>query len=154
MRQAHGIVAAAALALAVACSNDGPKNPVETGLCNQAGSTAECPTLAETSYFTITLTGTSCTAKGTTITVTSPVNRELTSDGCYESAGKVWTIGSASNGYPAGTELNFSIISDQTKAPPAFQLSGASPDWIIDFEDGGDVDFNDVVLAVHATPIP
>jgi hypothetical protein len=33
-------------------------------------------------------------------------------------------------------------------------LTGAYPDWDINFEDGGDNDFNDVVLKVHAIAVP
>ena len=159
MRQSLGFpaVAAIALALAVAACDNGPKNPVVTGLCDEAGSTVDCPVIPETvdqAFFTITLTSTSCTAKATTIRVTAPVSEKLTEDGCYESDGKSWKVGSASSGFPAGTALNFSITSDETGSPPSFRLAGAYPDWSIEFEDGGDNDFNDVVLSVHATEIP
>lgn len=159
MRQSLGFpaMAAIALALAAAACDNGPKNPVVTGLCDEPGSTAECPevpTTVDQAFFTITLESTSCTAKGTTIRVTDPVSEKLTGDGCYETSGKKWTVGSASSGFAAGTALNFSITSDETGSPPSFQLEGAYPDWQIKFEDGGDNDFNDVVLAVHVTEIP
>lgn len=159
MRQPLGFSAmvAVAVALAVAACDNGPKNPIETGLCNEAGSTADCPATPDSvalAYFTITLTSTSCTAKGTTIQVTAPVTQKLTDDGCSEDQGMSWNVGSATSGFPGGTQLNFSIISDETNSPPSFRLQGAYPDWSIQFEDGGDTDFNDVVLAVHAVVIP
>jgi hypothetical protein len=159
MRQSLGFpaLAAIALALAVAACDNGPKNPVVTGLCDEAGSTTDCPEVPNTvneAFFTITLESTSCTAKGTRIRVTAPVDKTLTDDGCYDTEGKTWNVGSASSGYAGGTQLNFSITSDETGSPPSFQLEGAYPDWQIKFEDGGDNDFNDVVLAVHATEIP
>ncbi len=158
MRQSLGFTAmvAAVVTLAVAACDNGPKNPVVTGLCNEVGSTTDCPEVPGTvteAFFTITLTSTSCTAKGTRIRVTEPVSKSLTDDGCYDTTGKTWTVGSASSGYPAGTQLNFSITSDETKSPPSFQLEGDYPNWTIKFEDGGDHDFNDVVLAVHVTEI-
>lgn len=158
MRQSLGFpaMAAVALALAVAACDNGPKNPVVTGLCDEAGSTADCPAIPETvdqAFFTITLQSTSCVAKGTTIRVTAPTTEKLTGDGCYDTTGKTWNIGSASAGFPAGTQLNFSITSDETTSPPSFRLAGEYPDWTIEFEDGGDSDFNDVVLAVHATEV-
>jgi hypothetical protein len=159
MRQPLGFTAmlAVAAALTIAACDNGPKNPIVTGLCGEAGSTADCPAIPDTvdqAYFTITLTSTSCTAKSTTIRVTAPVSQKLTDDGCYETDGKSWNVGSASSGFAAGTDLNFSITSDETGAPPSFQLDGVYPDWTINFEDGGDNDFNDVVLTVHAVAIP
>lgn len=159
MRQPLGFpaMAAVAVALAVAACDNGPKNPIVTGLCDEAGSAVDCPTIPDTvdqAYFTITLTSTSCTAKGTTIRVTAPVSQKLTDDGCYEANGKTWPVGSASSGFAGGTQLNFAITSDETGAPPSFHLTGDYPDWSINFEDGGDNDFNDVVLTVHATEIP
>jgi hypothetical protein len=159
MRQPLGFTAtvAVAVALAVAACDNGPKNPIVTGLCGEPGSTADCPTTPDTvdqAYFTITLTSTSCTAKGTTIRVTAPVSQTLTDDGCYEPFPKTWNVGSASSGFAAGTQLNFSITSDETGSAPSFLLTGAYPDWDINFEDGGDNDFNDVVLKVHAIAVP
>lgn len=156
MRQPLVCTVAVAAILAAACDS-GPKNPIVTGLCGETGSTAECPAIPESvneAYFTITLESTSCTAKGTAIRVTAPVSQKLTDDGCYETSGKSWNVGSASSGYPAGTQLNFSITSEETGSPPSFHLVGAYPDWTVEFEDGGDNDFNDVVLKVHAVAIP
>lgn len=154
MRQYYGVAATAVIALtlsAVACDN-GPKNPVDTGLCGQPGSSISCPVSGTSANFEVTLVSTSCTAKGTTITVTEPVNRKLTSDACYESSGKSWTIASSTGGFPTGTQLNFTITSDQTSSAPSFRLTEVTPatEWTIAFEDGGDVDFNDVVLDVKA----
>ncbi|HET9150706.1 MAG TPA: hypothetical protein VFN83_03215 [Gemmatimonadales bacterium] len=155
MRQYYGFAATAlvAVTLAAAACDNGPKHPVDTGLCGQPGSTRECPVATDSAYFTITLVSTSCVAKGTTITVTSPVSDKLTGDACYQSVPKTWTIGSASAGFPPNTQVNFTIISDQTANPPGFHVAGTYPDWNITFEDGGDTDYNDVVLNVHATAI-
>lgn len=155
MRLHYGIAATAviAVALAVAACDNGPKNPVVSGLCTPGTSSVDCPVTTDSAFFSVTLVSTSCTAKGTTVTVTAPLTQKLTGDGCYESSGKVWNVGSATSGFPAGTQLNFSIISDQTASAPSFRLTGVYPDWSIAFEDGGDSDFNDVVLSIHATKL-
>ena len=159
MRQYYGFAATAlvAVTLAAAACDNGPKHPVDTGLCGGAGSSVSCPTATDSAYFTITLVSTSCVAKGTTVTVTSPVNDKLTGDACYQSVPKTWNIGSASAGFPANTQVNFTITSDRTVSTPGFRFdpdsTNAYPNWTIQFEDGGDTDFNDVVLHVHATAL-
>jgi hypothetical protein len=153
LRCVGGATAALLVGLLAAACDNGPKNPIDTGLCDEPGSTVDCPVATDSAWFTITLVSTSCTAKGTTITVTEPIAKQLTGDACYESNGKEWRIGSANSGFPAGTQLNFTITSDQTASAPTFHLTGIYPDWTINFEDGGDTDFNDVVLQVHASAV-
>lgn len=154
MRQYYGVAATAIITLALAATacDNGPKNPVDTGLCRQPGSTISCPAAGVAANFEITLVSTSCTARATTITVTEPVSMKLTGNACYEPNGKKWTVASTSGSFPAGTQLNFTITSDQTRSTPGFHLTEVTPgtEWTIVFEDGGDVDFNDVVLDVKA----
>jgi len=64
--------------------------------------------------------------------------------------GKVWDYSTPIN--PAGTEINIEIDSDQFASPPSLRVTGTYPAWTVDFEDGYDTDFNDVVLAVEAVP--
>ena len=36
----------------------------------------------------------------------------------------------------------------------AVRATGTYPVWTLTFEDGGDSDFNDIILRVTATPVP
>lgn len=128
-----------------------PGPPVTSSLtCAQPdGTFSQCDlTLAQAGGFTVTLVSTSCNAHGNTLTITKPSNETLTTDGCYQT-GKTWTYAGP---YPAGTLISFQITSAQLPNPAALRASGTFPNWTLDFEDGGDTDFNDMVLQVSATP--
>ena len=99
----------------------------------------------------VTLVSVSCGARNNEIHVIAPETERLTSDACYEQVGKVWEF---EGPYAAGTALNFRIDSFEQQNPPAFVSSGAYPEWTLTFEDGGDSDFNDIVLRVTAIPVP
>ena len=83
------------------------------------------------------------------------MNDKLTGDACYQSVPKTWYVPSKTVGVSAGTPLDFTIISDQTAHAPGFRVTPVVADstWTIEFEDGGDVDYNDVVLNIAATPL-
>lgn len=119
----------------------------ETG----GGQISQCTlTLAEAAGFKITLTSGSCDALGTEIRLVSPTTVALTTDACQEPVGTVWDYSTPV--YPAGTEINIEIDSDQFASPPSLRVTGAYPTWSVNFEDGYDTDFNDVVLTVEAVP--
>jgi hypothetical protein len=44
------------------------------------------------------------------------------------------------------------FTSDQFASPPGIRVTGAYPEWTINFEDGFDSDFNDLILTVTALP--
>jgi hypothetical protein len=49
---------------------------------------------------------------------------------------------------------------DPPRVPPQIRIEGTYPDWTLSIDDGGNTgrpgepDFNDLVLAVHATAAP
>jgi hypothetical protein len=130
----------------------GPSGPPVTSslTCAQPNGTfSQCDlALTQSGGFTITLTSTSCKAHGNTLALTKPANETLTTDGCYQT-GKTWTYPGP---YPAGTLISFQITSAQLPNPASLRAIGSYPSWTLDFEDGGDADFNDMVLQVNATP--
>jgi hypothetical protein len=130
-------------------SNEPQGDPIDTPL--------ECEVqpcglpLEQQARFEVTLISHSCAARDNEIHVTAPVSDRLTDDACYEDVGKVWQF----NGpFAAGTALNFRIDSFEQLNPPSFISAGAWPEWTLTFEDGGDSDFNDIVLRVRAIPVP
>lgn len=150
MRTGHGVtvLAIAGMALlAAACKGTEPGQQVDTG--SECGKSKDC-TLTDEASFTVTLVSTSCTATGNIIKVTQPVQETLTDDACGADPQTSWDFPGP---FPAGTELQFSISSQFINSTPTFRVSGNYPDWTLTFEDGGDDDFNDVVLAVHATAV-
>ena len=132
---------------ACAGASDPPRVPTTTKCENPAACTL---VLAAPAGFKLTLTGRSCDAINDQVALTAPVAAVLTTDGCREPVGKVWDYSSPIN--PAGTEIVIEFTSDQYANPPGLKVTGAYPDWTISFEDGGDQDFNDLVLAVNAVP--
>jgi len=119
----------------------------ETG----GGQTSLCTlTLTAPAGYKITLTTGSCDALNTEIRLVSPITVPLTTDACQETVGTVWDYSTPIN--PAGTEINIEIDSDQFASPPSLRVTGVYPAWTVNFEDGYDTDFNDVVLAVAAVP--
>lgn len=137
----------------VACSGAGDLPRVTSHLeCDTGqGQTSLCTlTLTAPAGFRITLTTGRCDAINTEIRLVSPVTEPLTTDACREAVGTVWDYSTPIN--PAGTEINIEIDSDQFASPPSLRVSGAYPTWTVNFEDGYDTDFDDVVLTVEAVP--
>ncbi len=139
----------------VACSENEPSGPpVEAPLeCGAPGAPAEACELPleEEAGFRIELVSTSCTADGNKVILIAPVMDELTDNACDEDAGETWNFPGP---YPAGTQLNFRIESFELADPPSLRGTGAYPVRTLTFEDGGDSDFNDIILRVTATPVP
>ena len=143
------------LVLPAACKDDGDDlagPPVTTPLeCGQVGATDCGLPLDAQASFTVTIASIDCEAHNNKIRVTSPVSDELTDDACYEAVGKSWSFDGP---YAAGSELNFEIESRQLRNAASLRASGTYPTWTLTFEDGGDQDFNDIVLQVTAIPTP
>ncbi|HEU4827859.1 MAG TPA: hypothetical protein VFT04_01560 [Gemmatimonadales bacterium] len=155
MRNVRGVRALVALALllgAAACkdSNEPGGDPIDTPLDPCVTQPCGLP-LDEQARFEVTLLSHSCAAHDNEIHVIAPESERLTDDACYEEVGKVWAF---EGPYAAGTTLNFRIDSFEQLNPPSFVSSGAYPEWTLTFEDGGDSDFNDIVLRVRAIPTP
>ncbi|MFL5519400.1 MAG: hypothetical protein ACJ8B6_00570, partial [Gemmatimonadales bacterium] len=74
-----------------------------------------------------------------------------------EPIGEVWTYGETTP-FAAGTAINLIIVSDQFNNPPGLRVTevpGSAPKaWRLDFEDGADQDFNDIVLLLEQQPAP
>lgn len=154
MRNVRGVRAVIALALLLgigACkdSNEPGGDPIDTPLQCEV-EPCSLP-LEEQARFEVTLISHSCGAHDNEIHVTAPESERLTDDACYEAVGRVWEFDGP---YAAGTALNFRIDSFEQANPPAFVATGAYPEWTLTFEDGGDSDFNDIVLRVRAIPVP
>ena len=155
IRRYATVLSLVCLVLPAACKDDGDDlsgPPVTTPLeCGQPGA-ADCGLpLTSQSSFTVTITSIDCEAHSNKIRVTAPVSDELTDDACYEAIGKAWTFPGP---FAAGSELNFEIESRQLRNAASLRASGTYPSWTLTFEDGGDQDFNDIVLQVTATPTP
>ena len=129
-----------------------PGPPVTSQLtCAQpGGGFTQCDlTLTAAGGFNLVLNSRSCAARGNSLRIVKPVVQTLTTDGCYEPVGKSWAFPGP---YAAGTAVSFDITSPTLAHPASLHASGAYPSWEIDFEDGGDSDFNDLVLQLTATP--
>ena len=131
-------------------TNPGDGPPVVTQLtCTVNGVPGACtlPVDASIASFDVTLTASSCAASNDRLRITQPVQRDLTDDACHENINKKWTV---SGPFPAGSAINIQIVSTQLERTPTLQATGQYPNWTLTFEDGGDADLNDVVLAVVA----
>ncbi len=125
--------------------------PVVTTLAcaDPSGGFSQCDLeLGQPGGFTITLTTNSCDAHGNELVLTQPALDTLARDGCYTAQNTSWPFAGP---YAAGTKIGFSIVSAKLQNPSALHVTGAYPSWTILFEDGGDADFNDLVLTVNAT---
>jgi hypothetical protein len=97
----------------------------------------------------VVLNSVSCDAHGNLFRITSPVTRTLTSDGCYDQAGKELVFAAA---FPAGTEISAEVVAPVLQNPPQLRVSGTYPEWVLTYEDGVDQDFNDLIMTLTALP--
>ena len=135
---------------ACAGADDPPRVPSDLR-CDVGGQIQSCTlTLTAPAGFKITLTSRSCDAINNDISLTSPEVVTLTTDACREPIGREWDYSTPIR--PAGTEIDIVFTSDQFANAPGTRVTGAFPNWEVRFEDGGDTDFNDVVLVVEAIP--
>jgi len=105
--------------------------------------------LTEAAGYKVTLVSSSCDAHGNLFRVVEPVVDTLTVDGCYEANGtEILRAGP----YPAGTEISAEIVAPLLVNAPRLRVTGSYPQWTLEFEDGADTDFNDLVMTVTALP--
>jgi len=129
-------------------------NPVVTSLtcvdASDPGGYVACTLrLQQEAGFKVVLTSTDCEAHGNLFRITGPVAQTLTTDGCYETAGKQLVSAGA---FPAGTEISAEVVAPLLDFPPELRVSGTYPEWTLTYEDGVDQDFNDMVLTLTALP--
>lgn len=89
-----------------------------------------------------------CSAHGNTIRMEQPVTQVLTTDACYDET-DVWEFPGP---FAEGRAVTLEIISAQLEFDPGARVTGSYPSWVVNFEDGGDQDFDDLVLTVTAIP--
>jgi PKD repeat protein len=105
--------------------------------------------LEQEAGFKVVLTSSSCDAHGNLFRVTAPITGTLTTDGCYEQAGKQLVFSAP---FSAGTEISAEVVAPQLQNPPQLRVSGNYPEWVLTFEDGVDQDFDDLVMTLTALP--
>jgi hypothetical protein len=144
----RSLVLMSGVTLASCAGADDP--PRVTSNCDTGTGSTCTLTLDEAGGYTITMTSRSCDAINNTVRLVSPVVETLTEDACRVAVGTVWDNSTPSN--PAGTQIGIEFESDQFANPPGLRVTGAYPTWTVSFEDGFDLDFNDIVLSVVAVP--
>jgi PKD repeat protein len=122
--------------------------------------------LSQKSTVTITVAASDCEFIGNSFAITEPIQEQVFTNGCQLADGTAFNINGGA-AFNAGTNLQAQFTQgtkprpgDPDPGPAATRVSGAFPDWTIEFDDGGNVgapgepDFNDIVLTVHATVVP
>ena len=147
---------AAVIILGCSSAEEVSRVPSEVECRNSSGTVIACDVqLEQAGGFSITLTGRSCDATNNEVRLEEPAADAgvITSNGCNETLGTVWPYPGP---YAAGTAVHLIIVSDQFNNPPGLRVTevqGASPKaWRLDFEDGADQDFNDIVLLLEQQP--
>ncbi|HEX2550785.1 MAG TPA: PKD domain-containing protein [Nocardioidaceae bacterium] len=139
--------------------------------CTTSGTRIECGLdVTARSAIALKLIGVSCNLLGQRITIPPPSRDQVFLNVCARVAGdstKIFGgVGDAAFVFEAGGRVR--IWFDQgtprsgepAVAPPAAQITGSFPNWVIHYEDGarpadpGEPDFADVVLQVDAIPPP
>jgi hypothetical protein len=141
------------VALAACDGNTGPGEPVVTALgcdVDETGEIFNCAMqLQEPAGLLLELEVFTCAAHGNTIYLHEPLDSVLTSDACYDS-GRTWEF---TGPFDTGTAVAISVVSARLQYSPGVNITGSYPQWIAYFEDGGDHDFDDLVLTVTAEPM-
>jgi PKD repeat protein len=121
--------------------------------------------ITDRSTLVFTLTSSDCGFTGNELDITAPITEPVFTDGCSETVGTEFHINS-DQPFDAGTQLAFKFTQgvgepgDPPRVPPQIRIEGTYPDWTLSIDDGGNTgrpgepDFNDLVLAVHATAAP
>jgi hypothetical protein len=106
-------------------------------------------TLTEPAGYKVVLQSSSCDAHGNLFRITEPVVDTLTTDGCHEQTGvEIVRAGP----YPAGTQIGAEVVAPLLQNAPRLKVTGQYPEWTLEFEDGVDQDFNDLVMVLTALP--
>jgi hypothetical protein len=90
-----------------------------------------------------------CLASGNVVRITEPVDEILTTDACYLDSPGTWEYPGP---FDAGTVVVVEFTSAQLKFEPGVFVTGEYPTWLAHFEDGGDEDFDDLLLTVTVVP--
>ncbi len=106
--------------------------------------------IVEKARFEVTLVSSSCAARGNKIRLILPLDQLLSSDACYEPVGSVWRFDGP---YEPGAKVDFAVDAAPLPNPAELRVTGAWPTWTVTFEDGGDADYDDVIIEVKATPV-
>lgn len=148
----------ALVALGCSSAQDVPRVPSTVECRNSSGQVISCDiTLEQAGGFTLTLVSRSCDANNDEIQILEPasVAGTVTANGCNEPIGTQWAYGTTTP-LPAGTAINLVIVADQYNNPPGLRVSeipGTTPTaWRMEFEDGADQDYNDIVLELRQVP--
>ncbi len=140
--------------VAAGCSGaDDPTRTTSNLSCQEGGAWVPCTlTLTEAATFTITLVSRDCLATATEVQLTAPesVAGVVVDNACNATPGQVWAYDDDGAAFAPDTEIDMLFTSDQFADPPGVRVTGAFPEWTVNFEDGDDIDFNDVVLRVTA----
>ena len=144
----------ALVALGCSSAKDVPRADSTLNCKNANGQSISCDvTLAAAGGFTLSVLSTSCVATNDEIRLVKPVEQVLTADGCNVTQGTSWSFGLAPDApFPAGTVVNLVMSADQINAPPSLRIDGTQSPWRLIFEDGGDQDYNDVILQLTEVP--
>jgi hypothetical protein len=151
-------------AVSAATSKNFTVRPPTTLTC---GTESNCSlTLDTPARVTVRLESEDCDFRGTTLTITAPVQETLFTDGCYTTAGTEYQLQGGAV-FPAGTDIQAQITtasSNVLKIPPGIRVSGDfASGWTLEYDDGGEntpqpplnlpePDFNDLIIKVTATP--
>jgi hypothetical protein len=155
-----------AAAVMLGCSSADPIDRVPTSPTecrNSTGAVVPCDiALDQAGGFSLTLVGRSCDATNNEVIIDEPLVTDpvVTSNGCNEPVGTVWTYSGTTTAtpMPAGTVIDLTIIADQFANPPGLRVTdipatATTPRaWRLDFEDGADQDYNDIVLLLQQVP--
>jgi hypothetical protein len=103
--------------------------------------------LQQSKGFIVRLVSNDCSAHNN-ILIKSPVDAKLTDDdACALPPGTEWRY----NGpFPANVAVSIQVTSQLTEYKPSLVATGEYPTWHIAFEDGKDIDFNDLIIDVIA----
>jgi hypothetical protein len=160
MRRSISLGAALLLLVGVsACGKDGtgPELEVTSLTCDQASNVEDSElgctlTLMEPAGFKVKLESIDCRAHGNLFRITAPIEDVLVEDGCYAEPGvEIVHAGP----FPTGTQIAAEIVSARFDNAPKLRVTGAyEGGWTIEFEDGEDEDYNDLIMSITAIPAP
>ena len=127
-------------------------------------------TVASRSIIKLKLLGVSCTLKNERVVIPPPSSDQVFLGVCLRAVGDSTKIfGGISDRafiFEAGSQVTIRFVQgtagpgEPIPGPPAGQLTGTFPNWVINFEDGAnpgsadEPDFADVILGVEAVPSP